>query len=95
MSTHASAGAAKIPQVARAALSLGLDSEAQDTIEQAPDATRRVLVMGAEGAGLRRLTRETCDALVRIGGAGGLGSLNVSNATAVGLYALTRETDRP
>jgi 23S rRNA (guanosine2251-2'-O)-methyltransferase len=44
--------------------------------------------MGAEGPGLREKTLETCDALVRIDAAGGFGSLNVSNAAAVALYAV-------
>ena len=47
------------------------------------------LVMGAEGPGLREKTRETCDALVRIPAGGAFGSLNVSNAAAVSLYAAT------
>lgn len=69
---------------------LGLAGEAEHTIEEAlQDRTDRpvALVLGAEGPGLRERTRETCDALVRIDFAGGFGSLNVSNAAAVALYA--------
>ena len=69
---------------------LGLAGEAEQTVEQALEgkADRPVaLVLGAEGPGLRERTRETCDALVRIDFAGAFGSLNVSNAAAVALYA--------
>lgn len=70
-------------------LVLGLDGEADLTIEDAIDGHRDravALVLGAEGPGLRQKTRETCDRLVRIDYAGGFGSLNVSNAAAVALY---------
>ena len=72
---------------------LGLDGTA-DTGLAAALANRRdgpvALVLGAEGPGLRDKTKATCDMLVRIDAAGGFGSLNVSNAAAVALYATTR-----
>lgn len=74
-------------------LCLGLDGEAGAGIAEAlGEAGTRpvVLVLGAEGPGLRARTRETCDRLVRIEAAGGFGSLNVSNAAAVALYAASR-----
>ncbi|WP_146587701.1 23S rRNA (guanosine(2251)-2'-O)-methyltransferase RlmB [Puniceibacterium confluentis] len=69
---------------------VGLDGEAEQTIETALEGRRDravALVLGAEGPGLRQKTKETCDALVRIDFAGDFGSLNVSNAAAVSLYA--------
>ncbi len=71
-------------------LVLGLDGEAQDTIETALEgnlARPVALVLGAEGPGLRQKTKETVDRLVKIDAAGGFGSLNVSNAAAISLYA--------
>lgn len=69
---------------------LGLDGEAEETIDTALAGKRDrpvALVLGAEGPGLRQRTKDTCDALVKIDAAGGFGSLNVSNAAAVALYA--------
>ncbi|MFT5614415.1 MAG: 23S rRNA (guanosine2251-2'-O)-methyltransferase [Granulosicoccus sp.] len=71
-------------------LVLGLDGEAEQTIETAvAGVTDRAiaLVLGAEGPGLRERTKETVDHLVKIYAGGEFGSLNVSNAAAIALYA--------
>jgi 23S rRNA (guanosine2251-2'-O)-methyltransferase len=69
----------------------GLDADAPQSLTEAKLAGRTALVLGAEGEGLRRLTRETCDMLLRIpmaleGGA----SLNVAAAAAIALYEYAR-----
>lgn len=72
-------------------LVLGLDGAAEVTIETAVSGKRDravALVLGAEGPGLRDKTKKTCDHLVRIDAAAAFGSLNVSNAAAVALYAI-------
>ncbi|SDW42440.1 23S rRNA (guanosine(2251)-2'-O)-methyltransferase RlmB [Roseicitreum antarcticum] len=69
---------------------IGLDGTGQTELADGlVAATGRpvALVMGAEGPGLREKTLETCDTLVRIPASGDFGSLNVSNAAAVALYA--------
>ena len=74
---------------------VGLDGGAETELDDALAATAGApvgLVLGAEGAGLRERTRATCTALARITPAGAFGSLNVSNAAAVALYA---ECKRP
>jgi 23S rRNA (guanosine2251-2'-O)-methyltransferase len=75
---------------------LGLAGEADQTIEQALTDKRDrpvALVLGAEGPGLREKTRGLCDQLVKIPAAGAFGSLNVSNAAAVSLYASRHDGD--
>lgn len=75
---------------------VGLDGEGDGDLAEAATAYATLplgLVLGAEGPGLRDRTRKTCDRVVRIPAAGGFGSLNVSNAAAVALYA-TREQDQ-
>lgn len=68
----------------------GLAADAPVTLAGAGLSGRVVLVLGAEGEGLRRLTREHCDHLVRLPMTGEMESLNVSNATAIALYELAR-----
>lgn len=68
----------------------GLDPVARRTLAEADLSGRVALVLGAEGRGLRRLTRDTCDELVKIPLARNTDSLNLSNAAAVALYELAR-----
>ena len=69
----------------------GTAGEAQKTLYEADFAGPAALVLGAEGAGLRQLTRRSCDELVRIPMRGAVESLNVSVASGVCLYEALRQ----
>jgi 23S rRNA (guanosine2251-2'-O)-methyltransferase len=70
---------------------IGTAGEAAQSLYQADLKGPLALVLGAEEKGLRRLTRENCDLLVRIPMQGTVESLNVSVATAVCLYEAVRQ----
>lgn len=70
---------------------IGTSDDADQTIYEVDLTGPVALVMGAEGAGIRQLTRKTCDALVRIPMRGAVESLNVSVASAVCLYEALRQ----
>jgi 23S rRNA (guanosine2251-2'-O)-methyltransferase len=67
-------------------LLVGLDSAAGTDLAATPLSAPLALVIGAEGRGLRQLTRATCDAVARLALPGRIKSLNVSNAAALALY---------
>ncbi len=67
----------------------GLDERGED-IAQANTSGKSVLVLGAEGPGLRRLVKDHCDSLLRLPMHGSMPSINVSNAAAVALYAFSK-----
>ncbi|WED43014.1 23S rRNA (guanosine(2251)-2'-O)-methyltransferase RlmB [Legionella cardiaca] len=69
----------------------GAAGEAVDTVYSVDCKTSLAIVLGAEGEGLRRLTREHCDGLFAIPMFGSVESLNVSVATGVCLYEVVRQ----
>lgn len=69
----------------------GADGEAKQNLFQTDLKGPVAIVLGAEGKGLRRLTRETCDALLKIPMQGSIESLNVSVATGVFLFEVVRQ----
>ena len=107
MAKTASGAAEHVPQIhvvnlARALTDLreagywcvGLAEQGERDLESLDLTARTALVLGSEGDGLRRLTRENCDELARLPTGGAIGSLNVSNAAAVGLYEVRRQKRR-
>jgi 23S rRNA (guanosine2251-2'-O)-methyltransferase len=73
----------------RGFLLFGLDSTGDSDLAATPLRAPLALVLGAEGKGLRQLTRDTCDHVARLDLPGEIKSLNVSNAAALALYVAT------
>jgi 23S rRNA (guanosine2251-2'-O)-methyltransferase len=69
---------------------IGLDGTADTDLESAMAKTQPCLILGAEGEGMRALTRERCDQLAKLPISDAMESLNVSNAAAIALYAAAR-----
>ncbi|MGF7052552.1 23S rRNA (guanosine2251-2'-O)-methyltransferase [Bosea sp. OAE752] len=74
----------------RGFLRVGFDSDGDVTLDDVALRRPLVMVMGAEGKGLRQRSRELCDHVARLEVPGAITSLNVSNATAIALYAASR-----
>jgi 23S rRNA (guanosine2251-2'-O)-methyltransferase len=70
----------------RGFMTVGLDSEGGENLAAVTLMQPLALVLGAEGKGLRQLTRETCSVMTRLDMPGDIKSLNVSNAAALSLY---------
>jgi 23S rRNA (guanosine2251-2'-O)-methyltransferase len=70
----------------RGFLVIGMDSTGEDDLAALPLRQPLALVLGAEGRGLRQLTKETCDHVARLNLPGAIQSLNVSNAAALARY---------
>lgn len=89
----------RIPNLARALADMqkagywciGLDEGGRAALHEMKLPQRLAVVLGAEGQGLRRLTRESCDEIARLPTGGPVGSLNVSNAAAVAIYEARRQ----
>ena len=72
---------------------IGLADTATDRLDAAPFGGRVALVMGAEGSGLRRLTRKHCDMLVSLPTQPPITSINIAAAAAVALYEISRQRE--
>ncbi len=68
---------------------MGLDSDADTPLNKADKQHNMALVLGAEGKGLRQKTRQLCDQVCRLDMPGQIKSLNVSNAAAIAMFALS------
>jgi 23S rRNA (guanosine2251-2'-O)-methyltransferase len=75
----------------RDVLLIGTSDDAEKSLYQADFSGSAALVMGSEGEGMRRLTRETCDVLVHVPMFGSVESLNVSVASGICLYEARRQ----
>jgi len=73
---------------------VGLAEEGEKNLGELDLSGRTVLVLGAEGDGLRQLTRKKCNELARLPTGGPIGSLNVSNAAAIALYEVRRQKSK-
>ena len=70
----------------RGFMTVGLDSQGAQNLNEVTLQQPLALVLGAEGKGLRQLTRETCRVVARLDMPGEIKSLNVSNAAVLALY---------
>jgi 23S rRNA (guanosine2251-2'-O)-methyltransferase len=71
---------------------IALTGEGDQLLREAQNGGHTAVVLGSEGAGIRRLVREHCDTTAAIPMNAEIGSLNVSNAAAIALYELRRDT---
>jgi 23S rRNA (guanosine2251-2'-O)-methyltransferase len=74
---------------------VGMAGEADVSIYETALSGSLAVVMGSEGKGIRRLVRETCDQLIKIPMPGSVESLNVSVATGVALFEISRQRHQP
>ena len=70
---------------------LGLSDSALNDLSKLQIPTKTALVLGAEGMGLRRLTRDTCDELARLPTSSNFPTLNISNAASISFYEIRRQ----
>jgi len=70
---------------------IGLDADSPESYDQVDYTLPTAFVVGAEGTGMRRLVRETCDRVVSIPMSGAVGSLNVSVSAGIALFEAARQ----